>query len=402
MKTTIKLIIFCVTFSGIQFAQNITNTLGTSGIFYIKNSSTNYFTLTQSTGQVSILNTLRMEPTTSSTVGVIYNGSNRFLHNFGSSNTFLGVSSGNFSLTNGNNTGCGYQTLTSLTTGYQNTAIGSSTLRSVTSGLYNTGCGTEVMFNSTGDKNSGFGAQVMYFNTTGNNNCALGYQSLYDNTTGSSNSGFGLATLQDNTTGNNNSAFGYFSLANCTGDNNSAIGNQSGYNLTTGDNNAIIGYNAQPSSATVSNQITLGNGSITSLRCNVTSISSLSDARDKKNITDLSLGLDFLMKLKPRQFNWDKREWYENNTSDSSKMQETKTAGFIAQELDETQSTQNAEWLNLVLKDNPEKIEATYGNLLPVIVKAIQELKEQNEKLNQKVEHLEEIIENYSQLVNNK
>jgi len=45
------------------------------------------------------------------------------------------------------------------------------------------------------------------------------------------------------------------------------------------------------------------------------------------------------------------------------------------------QSTENAEWLNLVLKDNPEKFEATYGNLLPVMVKAIQELKVEGEKL---------------------
>ena len=56
-------------------------------------------------------------------------------------------------------------------------------------------------------------------------------------------------------------------------------------------------------------------------------------------------------------------------------MQETPTAGFIAQELDEAQTTANTEWLNLVLKDNPEKWEATPGNLLPIMVKAIQELK---------------------------
>ena len=36
-------------------------------------------------------------------------------------------------------------------------------------------------------------------------------------------------------------------------------------------------------------------------------------------------------------------------------MQETPTAGFIAQEFDEIQKTENAEWLNLVLKDNPDK-----------------------------------------------
>ncbi|MDQ3022750.1 MAG: tail fiber domain-containing protein [Bacteroidota bacterium] len=87
------------------------------------------------------------------------------------------------------------------------------------------------------------------------------------------------------------------------------------------------------------------------------------------------------MKLKPRIFNWDKREWYDNNKSDGTKIQNTPTAGFIAQELDEVQIAENAEWLNLVLKDNPEKIEASYGNLLPVMVKAIQELKVEGEKL---------------------
>jgi hypothetical protein len=123
------------------------------------------------------------------------------------------------------------------------------------------------------------------------------------------------------------------------------------------------------------------------MRCNVQNISSLSDARDKKNITDLSLGLDFLMNVKPRLFNWDKREWYDNNISDGSKMKETPTAGFIAQELDEVQKSENAEWLNLVLKDNPEKLEATPGNLLPVMVRAIQELKVESEKL--KIENSE-------------
>ncbi|MBP9583304.1 MAG: tail fiber domain-containing protein, partial [Ignavibacteriaceae bacterium] len=115
--------------------------------------------------------------------------------------------------------------------------------------------------------------------------------------------------------------------------------------------------------------------------CNVQNISSLSDARDKQNIKELDLGIDFLMKIKPRLFNWDKREWYDDNISDGSKIKEEPTAGFIAQELDEVQTTENAEWLNLVLKDNPEKLEATPGNLLPIIVKAIQDLKKENDEL---------------------
>jgi hypothetical protein len=182
-----------------------------------------------------------------------------------------------------------------------------------------------------------------------------------------------------------------------TGIRNTAVGDSAGRNLTSGNNNILIGYNSQPSSSNVSNEITLGNGSITTLRCNVTTITSLSDARDKKNIKDLSLGLDFIMQLKPRQFNWDKREWYDNNISDGSKMLQTPAAGFIAQELDEAQTSQNADWLNLVLKDNPDRFEASAGNLLPVMVKALQELKQQNDELKKENENLNEKLRKLEQ-----
>jgi hypothetical protein len=158
------------------------------------------------------------------------------------------------------------------------------------------------------------------------------------------------------------------------------LGYYAGSNLTTGSNNTIIGYNAEASSAIVSNEITLGNSSVTTLRCQVATITALSDARDKKNIRDLPLGLDFLMSVRPRLFNWDRREWYDGK-ADGSKMQENPTAGFIAQELDEAQTKEHAEWLNLVLKSNPDRLEATPGNLLPIMVKAIQELKIRNEAL---------------------
>jgi AAA+ ATPase superfamily predicted ATPase len=70
-------------------------------------------------------------------------------------------------------------------------------------------------------------------------------------------------------------------------------------------------------------------------------------------------------------------------------MQKTLTAGFIAQELDEVQTKEKAGWLNLVLKNNPDKLEATPGNLLPVMVKAIQELKAENNELKDKLDKFE-------------
>ncbi len=367
--------------------------------------------------QLEITRNFRL-PASTDTTGIIMSGSNRYIHSYGSNNFFAGVNAGNLTLTGAGNTGMGVLALTANTSGASNTAVGDSamfsnttggantaigrrTLRTNTTGSFNTALGRNaLMSNTTGINNTALGERSMTTNTTGTDNVAVGNAALgFANTSGSYNTAIGVAALDFNTTGNYNTAGGYMALYsntsgfnnaavgdsalhyNTTGNSNTALGHNAGVTVTTGSNLTMIGNNAQPSSAIATNQITLGNSSVTTLRCNVTTITSLSDARDKKNIQDLSLGLDFIAKLKPRQYNWDKREWYPNKVADGSKMQKMPTAGFIAQELDEAQTAQNAEWLNLVFKDNPEKWEATWGNLLPVMVKAIQELREENIQL---------------------
>lgn len=381
---TIKLIVILHFFliTKIFFSQNIINTLGSGGIFTVKDASNNFFTVTQSTGQVNILKTLRLEMTTGTTGGVLYWGNDRFLHNYGTGNTFLGKFSGNFTLTGRSNTGIGEGVFNALTTGSNNSAMGYSALSRNTSGIENSAYGfSSLVFNTTGSSNSAFGCFSLRNNTTANYNSAFGHSTMLSNITGIENSAFGYSALTTNTGGSWNSAFGMESLLNATVNFNTAIGCRSGTNLTTGSGVICIGYNSQPSSGSAVNQLTLGNSSVTSLRCAVNTITSLSDRRDKKNIKDLEPGISFLMKIKPRQFNWDKREWYENGISDGSKMQDVLTAGFISQELDEAQTSENAAWLDLVLKDNPDKLEAKAGNLLPVIVKAVQEIKAENERL---------------------
>jgi hypothetical protein len=381
---TITLILLLAVLALPAYSQNITNTLGTGGIFTVKDASNNYLTVSQSDGLLSLNNNLSLLNTTGSSIGVITKGAYSFIHNFAPAgadgfNTFVGINSGNFSMSgttlySSENTGIGCNSLQSLVTGSCNTAVGYVALLSNTTGSYNTAVGTYSLDS----------------NMTGNWNTAVGGGSLHFNTTGSYNTAVGAGSLSQNKDGQGNTAMGHSALAlNTTGQNNTAVGFWAGHDLTTGSNNTVIGYMAEPSAASVSNQITLGNSFITSLRCAVTTITALSDARDKKNIQDLSLGIDFLMKIKPRLFNWDKREWYKDSKSDGSRMQKTLTAGFIAQELDEVQTKENAEWLNLVLKDDPEKLEATPGNLLPVMVKAIQELKAENNELKDKIEKFE-------------
>lgn len=164
----------------------------------------------------------------------------------------------------------------------------------------------------------------------------------------------------------------------CTGAQNTALGSLAGSTLTTGSNNTLLGYNAAPSAVDTSNEFTLGNGSVGTLRCQQTTITGISDERDKKDIETIPVGLDFVNALRPVRFTW--------NCRDGAKVG-IKAAGFIAQELDIAQSAFNAEeYLNLVHKANPDKLEATTGNLLPVLVKAIQELSAENENLKSRLD----------------
>lgn len=159
--------------------------------------------------------------------------------------------------------------------------------------------------------------------------------------------------------------------------NNVFIGKNSGNNLTSGQNNIAIGYNAIPATATSSNSVTLGNASITSLRCAVTSITSLSDARDKKEVAPIELGLDFVKELNPVKFVWDDRnEEGKHDVADS---------GFIAQDLKALEDKYDAaDVLKLVYDENPEKLEASYGRLIPVLVQAIKDLAAKVETLENK------------------
>ena len=68
-------------------------------------------------------------PATTATTGIIYAGANRFIHNYGTSSTFVGVGAGNLTFTGtGLNTAVGTSALGSLTSGAQNTAVGQGAL----------------------------------------------------------------------------------------------------------------------------------------------------------------------------------------------------------------------------------------------------------------------------------
>ena len=62
--------------------------------------------------------------------------------------------------------------------------------------------------------------------------------------------------------------------------------------------------------------------------------------------------------------------------------------GFIAQEIDEALGNKN-DYIHAVSHSNPDKLEASYGRFIPILVKAVQELSSKNTELEVKVAALE-------------
>ena len=95
-----------------------------------------------------------------------------------------------------------------------------------------------------------------------------------------------------------------------------------------------------------------------------TTISSLSDARYKENVRDLDAGLDAVMALNPRKFDWK-----------AGKGKDIKDdRGFIAQEFEQVFPDLIDEWKDPA-PEGEEPYKSVRQDLIPVLVKAIQELK---------------------------
>jgi len=272
------------------------------------------------------------------TVGVEINSTQYCFNNLssGDNNTFIGKNAGDAFTTGVQNTAVGQGSLASTTNAFGFVAIGQGALGSSTSSnSYNTAVGTGALGVASGGNNIAMGA----FAAAGG-------------------LGGGISS------GTNNTVLGTFAA------------NDFNY---TGTNNTMIGYDAEGTAAGANNEFTLGNSSIATLRCQQTSITALSDQRDKTDIETLPYGLDFVNSLKPKKFVWDHRAETRTEADEQGNLIQKevyssnkgkKDIGFIAQEL----QTVDDDYLNLVYDTNPEKLEATYGRLIPVLVKAIQDL----------------------------
>jgi hypothetical protein len=268
-----------------------------------------------------------------------------------------------------NNVAVGGVALSNNITGNSNVAIGMDSLFTNTSSTGNIGIGFASLYTSnSGTSNIAIGGSSLYSNTSGFNNIAVGIDAMFTNTTGDGCVAIGFNALKLNLSGEENVAVGFEALTtNSTGIGNTAVGFQSGYGITTGSSNTYIGYVATQSGVAVTNEIVvgaliIGKGSNTAFiggtagaynGANASTWNVTSDVRIKKNVVSLKSGLSVISSLRPVEFDYIKDDKHD--------------IGFIAQEYKEVLPEQ-------ITEDSDGMLSLTQ-NLVPYLVKAIQELK---------------------------
>jgi trimeric autotransporter adhesin len=334
-------------------------------------------------------------------------------------NTAVGMSALGANTTGGSNVAVGTSALAANTTAANNTAIGHAALGANTTGSQNVAVGLNSLdANTTGTLNTAVGQSALGANTTASNNVAVGVNALTANTTGAQNVAVGVSALFANTTANYNVAFGTNALLDVTtGILNVGVGHQSGSGaltagqLTTGTGNIFIGYRACGTVAAQNYGTALGydvegaagyttvGQSTSDIRAahGVATWAVVSDQRYKKDIADSTAGLDFVNALRPRTFKYrtlgelpETFRAYEAGSTEVFKNSNT-NHGFIAQEVKAAIDADSSIKDGFRLWDDREdgSQEVAEAALIPVLVKAIQELSAQVNSLTTRLEALE-------------
>lgn len=258
--------------------------------------------------------------------------------------------------------------------------------------------------------------EVMSNKSLCSNNTAIGY--------------FALNSAWGDFIGQGNTAIGSYALESPSSSKatpfayNTAIGYNAGNNMMPFNNTTCIGYE---SSVTGSHQVQLGNR-YTNVYCYGT-VQDRSDKRDKTDIKDTSLGLEFLMKLRPREYRWDYRESYinteeirkisnkikklnkkgrkidiksalerfsiENIKKDGSQKGWRFHQGFIAQEVFQVMRELGVDfggYQDHSINGGKDVLSIGYNEFIPVLVKGIQEQQKQIQEQQKQINNLLERV----------
>ena len=361
-------------------------------------------------------------------------------NNTASSNTGIGYQAG-YTNTSGNIDAFGYQAGYKNLTGYSNVAVGINSLRENSTSNNNTAIGAYALGTSTGGSNTGVGSGALRLNTSGTVNVAVGYLAGYSNLTGTANTFVGQ-TSGYNSTGSYNTFVGTGSTNAAgdqvtTGSKNVILGgyggNQGGLDIRTlsnhivlsdgdgnprgffnssgtlvvnpagtttpfpaidiygatssgtagslrlGDNNYAAGHSnywdiGRDNTATGNFTFTSNGTQKAYINVSTGAYVPVSDKRSKKNIVSLQYGLSEILALNPVMYNM-------TEELDTDK----KHIGLIAQEAKAVMD----ECVDNIKDETKEFYGLDKSGLVPVLIKAIQELSTTITSLTERITALE-------------
>ena len=350
----------------------------------------------------------------------------------------LTIGRGNNASSAATNTAIGYQSLNAVTSGVNNTCYGYNSGVALTTQSQSTIIGSGASTTATGSNNVAVG----FSSRAGSSSVSVGSAAYCTESSVSVGSSCGRAAMS----GPYNVLMG-FTCGNAitSGNGNVCVGSNNGFNITSGTNNTLIGISAGSTQTTQSNntvcgyfsdvgaysnsaifganissvvngsnQVQIGNSATTVYT--YATATRASDARDKAEIRDTQFGLDFISKLRPRDYKFDYREEYQELKQikdesgniigtefveyprDGSKKRNRYHCGLIAQELKETMDELNTDFAGYIdfQYNDPglnvgefNRLTVKYDELICPLIKAIQELKLKNEQLEERIKALE-------------
>jgi gp2.52 len=391
-------------------------------------------------------------------------------------NVVVGINAAPLLETGGWNTIIGAYALNKATVCQCNTAVGNNSLQNNLTGNNNTSVGYGTLRNNTATGNSAFGYNAATNNTIGMRNTAIGNESLsasvngYDNTavgngalkacTKSCNVAIGSQTLIHLTNGGYNTAAGRNALYNLiTGDNNVAIGDGALYSATDVRDCVAIGFNSLNNRDNSAGAIAIGSfaldgakgmysvgighfalqncefGNCVGLGARTTvtgekqiqlgesgttpyayaALQLRSDERDKTDIRDSSLGLDFINALRAREFRWDLREdyreWdqenqcYVEHEKDGSRSRTRYHQGLIAQEVKAAMDSMGVDFAGYQdhkVNGGKDVLSIGYEELIGPLIKAVQELSAEVQQLKAQNSNANSLLSKWTNKFNGK
>ena len=355
----------------------------------------------------------------------------------GDYNVTVGYIAGDAITTGERNVVAGHSAGGALTSGGSNTAIGDRALLADTQGSDSVAIGRNALFaqnftSATSPYNIAIGRDAGATISTGQKNTFVGGLAGDATDDGASNVAVGYLALSANC-GDDNTAVGESALEACTGSSNVAVGRRAGEAVIGGSGNVLVGIQAGDAitsgqdnvivgrlSGTYEDNLTTANGNVLigpyndstdgttnyahglgyNLNCapgyttlglgsddiraahGNTTWSTVSDERYKKDIVDSTAGLSFINALKPRTFKYknlgelpETFKAYKVNSTDVFKNSNT-NHGFIAQEVKTAIDADSGikDGFKLWDKRADGSQEVAEAALIPILVKAVQEL----------------------------